>query len=330
MIEGDPKCTSTKVRTTALKILEESPRPLIAHEFEDWICKNDPVLWSDVVNKCYDYIRMILSLTDNKAIAKYKCDIFISGIDRRSAFYGIPGKDYGPSFTQITGSHSGGRPSKRRARKRRLRHLVSLKTVRPRDATPERDEITAWNEPEIETPQTEIPQELNLQEEHSSEKVYSPGYSEEMDDVIMGSEEESTISDDDETFFWSMDDSEIEFQRSETPVHLDSALPDGRFNKTATDGLRSSEYVDSQVAMESWKTLSAQFDFDNPFWTQLLRALTDAKEGTYEGMSMEEILRTIMGRYSLLQQSRIAEETRNIISREVAVNREIMRYAAIL
>lgn len=93
-IEGDLNHTSTQVRLTAIKAIEEAGRPITAHELEEYLAANEPEIWKDVSEKCYDYVRMILSVTKNNVIIKYKCRHSIPNVDPRAAFYGLSNKYY--------------------------------------------------------------------------------------------------------------------------------------------------------------------------------------------------------------------------------------------
>lgn len=106
--------TSTKLRIAAPKALLHFGRPMSAHEFESWISANDPDLWSEVSSKCYDYVRMILSLTSPHQLVKYKCRVSPPGNDRRAAFYGLPGAHYGSNWTAIASTKKKSRGTRRR------------------------------------------------------------------------------------------------------------------------------------------------------------------------------------------------------------------------
>ena len=76
---------------------------MTAHEIELWIAANDQELAEEVSNKCYDYVRMILSLTKNNAIVKYQCKVAVVGVDPRATFYGLPKAGYGDTWTREKG-----------------------------------------------------------------------------------------------------------------------------------------------------------------------------------------------------------------------------------
>ena len=301
MIEGDPNQTSTKVRTVAHRVLSESERPLIAHEIERWISQNDPDLWEEVSSKCYDYVRMILSLTQNDAIVKYGCNTTMPGIDRRAVFYGIPGKEYDESFTQITGTR---RRRRRGGRKRRRRNNVRRATDREADT-----------------------QSKDLAGQEDQNESGADGSSNDEFDVFDIPAQSPTenyvpptldkISDDDSTdLFFDID------EREEDQAVLD---PSAFELIPCLDDL----FVDEQVALDSWKSLCEQFQFHDPFWSQFLRALTDARESTRDKLTHCEILQMVTKKYALLQEANIVEQVRNIIYREIMITRE-MDYIASL
>lgn len=91
---GTGNHTSVRLRQMAIKAIEEIGRPITAHEMETWLATNEPGLWHEVQQKCYDYVRMILSVTKNNIIVRYKCIHGIEGVDRRAIFYGLSSKYY--------------------------------------------------------------------------------------------------------------------------------------------------------------------------------------------------------------------------------------------
>ena len=90
----DDSHTSTRLRSAAVKAIQEAGRPIAAHELETWVTNNDKDLWKEVSKKCYDYVRIILSLTAKTIITKYKTDAIIPGVDKRAAFYGLTDETY--------------------------------------------------------------------------------------------------------------------------------------------------------------------------------------------------------------------------------------------
>lgn len=91
---GDPSLSSTQLRQKAYNVIKNSDRPMASCEIEKWIRNNDYDLWCKVSSKCKDYVRVILSQTQGKTISKFKALKPISGIDKRSTFYGIYGRNY--------------------------------------------------------------------------------------------------------------------------------------------------------------------------------------------------------------------------------------------
>lgn len=96
-MNGDPNQTSTKLRTTAVELIKMKQRPLASHEIETWIRENDKTLADLISAKCSDYVRIILSVTQDNCIVKYKSLQPIPGVDKRSTFYGLIDGKYNPS-----------------------------------------------------------------------------------------------------------------------------------------------------------------------------------------------------------------------------------------
>jgi hypothetical protein len=94
MPEADDNHTSARLRAAAVQAIHEAQRPLTAHQIEAWIRDRDPALSAEVKGKCYDYARMILSLSPPSQICKYRSQIMLAGIDARAAFYGLPRERY--------------------------------------------------------------------------------------------------------------------------------------------------------------------------------------------------------------------------------------------
>jgi hypothetical protein len=90
--------TSTKLRIAAMTAVVSFKRPITAHELEKWLSVNDPDLWSEVSEKCYDYVRIILALSPDDSLIKYKCLSIVPGADRRACFYGSADDLYDPSL----------------------------------------------------------------------------------------------------------------------------------------------------------------------------------------------------------------------------------------
>lgn len=112
---GDPKYTSEKVRCAARTALQSSKRPMAVHEFEAWITRNDSILAREIASKCYDYVRMILSISEDTVIVKYHAAHTVPGIDPRALFYGLPEVDYGDGWVVMD-------TGKKKPRKKAARH----------------------------------------------------------------------------------------------------------------------------------------------------------------------------------------------------------------
>jgi hypothetical protein len=92
--------TSLKLRQAAMLAAEAFRRPITAHEVETWLANHDPDLWQEVAEKCHDYVRIILSLTPDDSVVKYKCRSHFPGADRRACFYGTCRGPYDPAIWQ--------------------------------------------------------------------------------------------------------------------------------------------------------------------------------------------------------------------------------------
>jgi hypothetical protein len=89
--------------------MKDMQRPIAAHEVEQWIAQNNTELAKELSTKCYDYVRIILSLTPRDTIMKFKCDVSFPGVDRRAAFYGLPDWNYDPAIWRAIGGKNGKR-----------------------------------------------------------------------------------------------------------------------------------------------------------------------------------------------------------------------------
>jgi hypothetical protein len=93
--EGAP--SSVRLRVDAVQAVSQAQRPLCAREVEQWVRINDPELFQDIAAKCYDYVRIILSLAPSDMLIKYQTRAPIPRVDQRSAFYGLPAAHYNPN-----------------------------------------------------------------------------------------------------------------------------------------------------------------------------------------------------------------------------------------
>jgi hypothetical protein len=123
--------TSAKLRLAAISAVKELRRPIAAHELERWIAIRDPSLWNEISKKCYDYVRIILSITTDNSIIKYKHNTPFPGIDCRSGFFGLPDGHYDPLlWTPIS---SGKRRARRHAPAPMVAHVPQMEAPgRPR------------------------------------------------------------------------------------------------------------------------------------------------------------------------------------------------------
>jgi len=96
--------SSIRLRNAAVEAIFQAQRPMCAHEVQNWVKMNDPELFKEISSKCYDYVRMILSLAPSDMLVKYQTQKQISGIDSRSAFYGLPDIQYDPTHWMIARS----------------------------------------------------------------------------------------------------------------------------------------------------------------------------------------------------------------------------------
>ncbi|EAX90150.1 hypothetical protein TVAG_413190 [Trichomonas vaginalis G3] len=90
----DPNQTSTKLRIAAAKFIKNRQRPMTSHEIETLIRENDKELSKVINSKCSDYVRIILSITQDNNIIKFRSLQPIQGIDKRSTFYGLSDVNY--------------------------------------------------------------------------------------------------------------------------------------------------------------------------------------------------------------------------------------------
>jgi hypothetical protein len=93
---GDNFPLSLRLRNSAIRAISEAGRPLAVHEIEGWLKANDHALSQELTTKCYDYVRIILSLSPTNVLVKYRPVMSIDGIDHRALFYGIASKKYDP------------------------------------------------------------------------------------------------------------------------------------------------------------------------------------------------------------------------------------------
>ena len=102
-MNGDPNQTSTKLRLKAIDVIRQAKRPLATHEIANWVRTNDPELYSLIQSKCSDYVRIIISVTHDGLIVKYKSLVPVEGVDKRSTFYGLSDEKYSPEWVRCNG-----------------------------------------------------------------------------------------------------------------------------------------------------------------------------------------------------------------------------------
>lgn len=115
--------TSSKVRTIVPIAIASSTRPITVHELERWIATNEPDLWWEVSNKCYDYVRVILSLASPETVLKFRCTTGMPGVDKRAVFYGLPDATYDASWKATNRPKQKVKVKRRRLVRHRLRTL---------------------------------------------------------------------------------------------------------------------------------------------------------------------------------------------------------------
>ena len=89
--------TSDKLRSKAVDIIREMGRPMAASEIEIWLRLHNSELWEEVSKKCDDYVRIILSISQEGQIVKYRPMRRIQGIDKRATFFGLVSENYDPN-----------------------------------------------------------------------------------------------------------------------------------------------------------------------------------------------------------------------------------------
>jgi hypothetical protein len=89
--------TSARLRAAAVQAITEAQRPMTAHDIQEWITKHDENLESEIASKCYDYVRIILSLSPTTEIRRYRPVCDTDAIDARTGFYGLSDGDYSAS-----------------------------------------------------------------------------------------------------------------------------------------------------------------------------------------------------------------------------------------
>ncbi|OHT08833.1 hypothetical protein TRFO_22595 [Tritrichomonas foetus] len=241
MMDGDPNQTSTKVRNMAMRAIKESGRPITAHEYEQWLQNNENELWQEVVKKCYDYTRVILTNTAKLTLLyKYRCRQQMPGIDNRSVFYGLPNVRYDPELWQELNDK--GRPKKMNRRRNIVR-----------------------------------------------------------DDSMYDLPTSTSFS-----------------SRTPSPV-IDQQVY-----------IRIPEYIDSQIAFESWNFLSNHMQSSDPIWSQMMAALAEVRELVYRGENCRNIIEKLIQKYQSLQKSEIVNHCAIVFAYEAFTTQLSIDYAPIM
>jgi len=90
--------TSARLRTAATVAVEEFQRPFTVQELEQWIAENDYDLWLEVSQKCDDYVRILLSLSSDGSLIRYKLLEVTHGTAQRASFFGARHAAYDPAI----------------------------------------------------------------------------------------------------------------------------------------------------------------------------------------------------------------------------------------
>jgi hypothetical protein len=114
--------------------VQDFPRPLTVHELETWLSQHDPDLWVEVSEKCHDYVRVILSLSPDESLIKYRCRAVLPGTDHRACFFGSPALAYDPMlWSPIT--RKGKRPNPKLRPSHAPKPLEQRRPVRTQPST---------------------------------------------------------------------------------------------------------------------------------------------------------------------------------------------------
>ena len=141
-MNGDPNQTSTKLRMKAIDIIRSMKRPMATHEIESWIRENDDQLATLINSKCSDYVRIILSVTQDNLIVKFKSLLPIEGVDKRSTFYGLLDETYSSDWVRCNGKSN-----------RQIKKSSSIKKVAtnvPKPQKPKQSEQSTPQSPSFE------------------------------------------------------------------------------------------------------------------------------------------------------------------------------------
>lgn len=115
--------TSSRLRDTAKEMIALKKRPVSPTEVITYIRNSDGNLKKEIESKCSDYVRIILSVTSDKSLTKYRALISIPGVDERSTFYGLASETYPKDSWQ---------PVLKKEKKRKSSKNASLKSYVPK------------------------------------------------------------------------------------------------------------------------------------------------------------------------------------------------------
>jgi hypothetical protein len=89
---------SYQLRQAALTAIETTGRPMTIPELEGWISLHNAELFTELANKCSDYIRIILNLTPGNVFIRFKCKVLVSGTNGKTRFFGKGVNNYNPNI----------------------------------------------------------------------------------------------------------------------------------------------------------------------------------------------------------------------------------------
>ncbi|OHS96828.1 hypothetical protein TRFO_09714 [Tritrichomonas foetus] len=324
MIDPDPNQTSTKVRNYIYTAIEQYGRPISVHEYERWIQENDSELWDAVSQKCYDYTRIILTQTSKDMIVKYHSSQPIEGIDSRSVFYGLSANQYDDNiWVELNDKNRSKKRKKKKfadrsynayipqqncneeyddyfVRKTRLptrnKNISNSSQVLSRNSSPsyspqEKIDYTSAND-------NKIPQDMSNNHENNN---LVPNYSTKL-----------TI----ETSSFEQKPSSIEDMSSQSE---NISSPEEKKDEGTTVAFNAFRFVSlpentNDISTEtSWNILSNELSFMDPFWHDLINALTKIRDYVQSGYSIPDIVNTITSEYLTFQNENILKHAVNII-----------------
>jgi hypothetical protein len=102
-VERESDQLSARVRVAAARAIEICNHPMTVHEIEAFFSANDPNLSAEVSSKCYDYLRVVLSLSRVPVFSKFTSHCSDGTTDRRSIYYGLTTVAYDPQTWSLIG-----------------------------------------------------------------------------------------------------------------------------------------------------------------------------------------------------------------------------------